>query len=168
MVAVGTRIAPRPPHRSRRALLTHRAPPSGRTSVAGGWKPSAVRRTAASRIDVVSRLSVRTTAACRLFPWVRPFPPRPPPEVAFLCSVASSVLWPHPTSHPRTCSACGLKPSRAGPARVRARVRPPRFRAKNFSTCARSSTARGSSHASRYAMGRCCLLLLRMRSAPRN
>ena len=28
-VAVGTRIAPRPPHRSRRALLTHRAPPSG-------------------------------------------------------------------------------------------------------------------------------------------
>src|SRR6202007_2508907 len=28
-VAVGTRISPRPPHRSRRALLTHRAPPSG-------------------------------------------------------------------------------------------------------------------------------------------
>jgi hypothetical protein len=32
MVAVGTRISPRPPHRSRRALLTHRAPPSGQTS----------------------------------------------------------------------------------------------------------------------------------------
>jgi hypothetical protein len=29
MVAVGTRISPRPPHRFRRALLTHRAPPSG-------------------------------------------------------------------------------------------------------------------------------------------
>jgi hypothetical protein len=29
MVAVGTRISPRPPHRSQRALLTHRAPPSG-------------------------------------------------------------------------------------------------------------------------------------------
>src|SRR5262252_7406228 len=28
-VAVGTLIAERPPHRSRRALLTHRAPPSG-------------------------------------------------------------------------------------------------------------------------------------------
>src|SRR5712671_6947225 len=40
-------------------------------------------------------------------PRVRPFPPRPPPEVAFLCSVASSVLRPHPTSHPRTRSACG-------------------------------------------------------------
>jgi hypothetical protein len=32
LVAVGTRISPRPPHRSRRALLTHRAPPSGQTS----------------------------------------------------------------------------------------------------------------------------------------
>ena len=32
MVAVGTRISPRPPRRSRRALLTHRAPPSGQTS----------------------------------------------------------------------------------------------------------------------------------------
>ena len=29
MVTVGTRIAPRPPHKSRRALLTYRAPPSG-------------------------------------------------------------------------------------------------------------------------------------------
>src|SRR6266851_7332789 len=29
LVAVGTAIADRPPHRSRRALLTHRAPPSG-------------------------------------------------------------------------------------------------------------------------------------------
>src|SRR5258708_15386176 len=31
VVAVGTLITERPPHRSRRALLTHRAPPSGRT-----------------------------------------------------------------------------------------------------------------------------------------
>ena len=31
MIAVGTLIAERPPHRSRRALLTHRAPPSGQT-----------------------------------------------------------------------------------------------------------------------------------------
>jgi hypothetical protein len=34
----------------------------------------------------------------------------------------------------------------------RTRMRPPRFRAKNFSTCTRSQTARGSSHASQYAM----------------
>src|SRR5215467_14691804 len=31
-------------------------------------KPRALRRTAANRIDVATRLSVRTTAACRLFP----------------------------------------------------------------------------------------------------
>src|SRR5262245_19102455 len=37
-----------------------------------------------------------------------------------------------------------------------------RFLAKNVSTCTRSPTARGSSHA------RCCLLFSRTRSAPRN
>jgi hypothetical protein len=37
-VAVGTRIAPRPPHRSRRALLTHRAPPSGFGVEAVTWQ----------------------------------------------------------------------------------------------------------------------------------
>ncbi len=31
-VTVGTAVASRPPYRSRRALLTHRAPPSGQTS----------------------------------------------------------------------------------------------------------------------------------------
>jgi hypothetical protein len=33
-----------------------RSPASGRTSAARGWKPHAVRRTAANRIDVVTRL----------------------------------------------------------------------------------------------------------------
>src|SRR6202158_2220012 len=39
LVAVGTAIADRPPHRSRRALLTHRAPPSGSgvEAVTGQW-----------------------------------------------------------------------------------------------------------------------------------
>ncbi len=37
-VAVGTRIAPRPPHRSRRALLTHRAPPLGFGVEAVTWQ----------------------------------------------------------------------------------------------------------------------------------
>jgi hypothetical protein len=41
-----------------------------RSNVGGthGVKPNALRRTAANRIDVAARLSVRTTAACRLFP----------------------------------------------------------------------------------------------------
>jgi hypothetical protein len=38
MVAVGTRISPRPPHRSRRALLTHRAPPLGFGVEAVAWQ----------------------------------------------------------------------------------------------------------------------------------
>src|SRR5258708_37783586 len=62
MVAVGTRIAPRPPHRSQRAL------PRVERQSARGLRPRAIRRPAANRNDVVTRLSVRTTAACRLFP----------------------------------------------------------------------------------------------------
>jgi putative transposase len=42
-----------------RALLTHRAPPSGRTSAARGLNPSAVRRTAANRYDVHTSRPVR-------------------------------------------------------------------------------------------------------------
>src|SRR5258708_3596675 len=68
MVAVGTRITPRPPHRSRRALLTHRLFPQVKRRRHMVLKLHALRRTAANRIDVVARLSVRTTAACRLFP----------------------------------------------------------------------------------------------------
>jgi hypothetical protein len=168
MVAVGTAISDRPPHRSRRALLTHRAPPSGRTSVANGLSPFAVRRTAANRIDVATRLNVRTTAGCRLFPLGEALPST---TSAGSCLLLFGRFLGTTTSSDFS-SACmlgvRLLPSRAGPAQVRARVRPPRFRAKNFSTCTRSPTARGSSHASPYAMGRCCLLFNGTRSAPRN
>src|ERR1700738_5663963 len=117
MVAVGTRISPRPPHRSRRALLTHRAPPSGQTSCDERF--SHVRRPTRSHYSDRRGVSAQCPNRGRittLFPWVRPFPPRLPPGVASPCSVASQVLWPHPTSHPRTCSVCGLSPSRGGPA----------------------------------------------------
>src|ERR1700738_2044248 len=109
MFAVGTLIAERPPHRSRRALLTHRAPPSGRTSAARGLETAcapAHSRQSDRRGISAQCPTPRPPVGCS--PRVRPFPPRPPPEVAFLCSVASSVLRPHPTSHPRTCSACGF------------------------------------------------------------
>src|SRR5713226_4322675 len=116
-------------------------------------KPLAHRRTAANRIDVASRLSVRTTAACRLFPLGEALPSTTsagsclPLFGRFLGTMASSDF--------SSAYMLGVRllPSRAGPARLRARVRPPRFRAKNFSTCTRSPTARGSSHASQYAMG---------------
>src|SRR5216683_159242 len=53
MVAVGTRISPRPPHRSRRALLTHRAPPSGQTSCDERFSHALARRAAIIRIKLI-------------------------------------------------------------------------------------------------------------------
>src|SRR5262249_31591780 len=40
-------------------------------------------------------------------PQARAFPPRPPQRACPLCSAASLVLFPRPTSHPRTCSSFG-------------------------------------------------------------
>src|SRR5712671_277388 len=139
-------VSPRPLH-------LHRISSLG-SNVGGthGLEPHALRRTAANRIDVAARLSVRTTAACRLFPSGEALPST---------TSAGSCLPLFDRFHGTMASSdfssaymlgVRLLPSRAGPARLRARVRPPRFRAKNFSTCTRSPTARGSSHASQYAM----------------
>src|SRR6266446_10008604 len=143
-----------PPAQIRRTRLTHPALfPQVKRRRHMVLKLHALRRTAANRIDVASRLSVRTTAAYRLFPSGEALPSTTsagsclPLFGRFLGTTASSDF--------SSAYILGVRllPSRAGPAQVRARVRPPRFRTKNFSTCARSPTARGSSHASHYAMG---------------
>src|SRR5882762_4771443 len=90
-------------------------------------------------------------------PRVRPFPPRPPLEVAFLCSVASSVLRPHPTSHPRTCSAFGFclpEPARTSPGTGETSQVPHKelLHVRKVSDCARFSPCKPIRH------GRCCLL----------
>src|SRR5712691_9836059 len=107
-----------------------------------------LRRTAANRIDVASRLSVRTTAACRLFPSGEALPSTT--SAGSCLPLFDRFLGTTTSSDFSSAYMLGVRllPSRAGPAQVRARVRPPRFRAKNFSTCTRSPTARGSSHAS--------------------
>jgi hypothetical protein len=64
-VAVGTKIAPRP--RTNPGVRCQRTGLLPQANV-GRQKPLTLRRTAANRIDVATRLSVRTTAACRLFP----------------------------------------------------------------------------------------------------
>ena len=81
LVAVETRVAPRPPHRSRRASFSHRALIEGQTqSVFGAWQPNPapMRRLAASVTCLIRRCvrdmrclspSLRSTA----------FPPQPPP-----------------------------------------------------------------------------------------
>ena len=109
--AVGTRISPRPLHRSRRALLTHRAPPSDQTCAMNDLVTFVARRAAFGSTRYFGSVSEpRPPNGCS--PWVRPFPPRLPPGVASPCSVASQVPRLHPTSHPRTCSACGSSPCR--------------------------------------------------------
>ena len=50
---------------------------------------------------------------------------------------------------------------------VRARMRSPRFRTKDFSTCMGSPTAQGPCHARLMRITGCCLLFKRTRSAPR-
>ena len=53
--------------------------------------PRALRRTAANRIDVATRLSVRTTAACRLFP-----------SGEVLRQHRAPPSWPAPRSNPHS------------------------------------------------------------------
>src|SRR5262245_26784541 len=177
-VAVGTRITPRPPHRSRRALLTHRAPPSGRTSASK--RCGLARNSAHSRQSNRRGISAQSPNHGRLSSGRTRSVTAPVHLVVQLLQLLFEVLsvglrlFPLGEALPSTTSAGSclplfgrflgttassdfssaymlgvrLWPSRAGPAQVRARVRPPRFRAKNFSTCTRSPTARGSSHAS--------------------
>ena len=92
-------------------------------------------------------------------PRVRPFPPRLPPEVAFLCSVASSVLWPHPTFSSAYMLGVWLLPSRAGPAQVPGTGETSQVPRKELphvhkvSDCARFVPCKPIRH------GRCCLLV---------
>src|SRR6266849_8604939 len=113
-------------------------------------KLHALRRTAANRIDVASRLSVRTTAACRLFPSGEALPSTT--SAGSCLPLFDRFLGTTTSSDFSSAHMLGVRllPSRAGPAQVRARVSPPRFRTKNFSTCASTSTARRSHHARQY------------------
>src|SRR5260221_9676217 len=75
---------------------------------AHGLKPHALRRTAANRIDGAARLSVRTTAACRLFPSGEALPSTTSAGSCLPLFGPFLGIRPHPTSHPRTCPACGF------------------------------------------------------------
>ena len=112
---------------------------------ARGSRPRAIRRTAANRNDVASRLSVRTMAVCRLFPLGEALPSTT--SAGSCLPLFDRFLGTTTSSDFSSAYMLGVRllPSRAGPAQVRARVRPPRFRAKNFPTCTRSPTSRGSS-----------------------
>jgi hypothetical protein len=116
---------------------------------------------------VVARLSVRTTAACRLFPSGEALPSTT--SAGSCLPLFDRFLGTTTSSDFSSAYMLGVRllPSRAGPAQVRARVRPPRFRTKNFTTCARPSTARGSSIQANTLWGM-LPSRQRTRSAPRN
>jgi hypothetical protein len=125
-----------------------------------------------------ARLPIRSTRrpgsasgprrAGRRFPWARSFPPRSPPRTSPLCSTASQVLRPRPRIlirvHAHRSAVAFM--SRSGlPGRTR--IRPPRFRTKDVSTCMGSPTARGSSSPG-HSSARILPSLKRTRSAPGN
>src|ERR1700730_10815055 len=117
-----------------------------------GLKPHALRRTAANRIDVAARLSLRTTPACRLFPSGEALPSTTsagsclPLFGRFLSTTTSSDF------SPTYMLGVRLLTSRAGHSNERSRTFPARLRAKNFSTYTSHLTAQCSSHESQYAM----------------
>ncbi len=130
-VAVGKRVAPLPPRRSRRALLTHRAPPSGRTP--HGERFGRAHRPAHNR-QSGRRSSPALCPDCGRLTAV-PLGPGPSLHVLRRKSpsiVRSLLLYYGPVrllTHVQVQrTACGLpEPART---EVRARVRSPRFRQK--------------------------------------
>jgi hypothetical protein len=74
-------------------------------------------------------------------------PPSPPPTLLGIVRGFLGTMR-RPTPHPRACPSFGC--CLHGPVRRanRTRMRSPRFRTKDFSTCMGSPTARGSSSAS--------------------
>src|SRR5712672_3225306 len=153
----GGGVTPNRYHPARRTCIG--SLPSGRTSAARAvWNRM---RTGAqppigSTWHLGSVSEPRPPVGCS--PRVRPFPPRPPPEVAFLCSIASSVLRPHPTSHPRTCSAYGFflpEPARTSPGTGETSQVPYKelHHVHEAFDCARFCPCKPLRH------GRCCLLV---------
>jgi len=143
-VAVGTPVAGRPPHRSRRAELPHRAPASGVDGQSGhlGPPPVSVPAPASAQSGSASGAGVAGNDS----PWPGPFPPRPPPARVSprVRSTASSVLRARPTSHARSSPSCPIRvhgtDSRA--VRPEPNMGSPSFRARCLHACTGSRTAR--------------------------
>ena len=100
----------RPPRRSRRAELPHRAPTLGSDA-----KTFQLRVHAPAHLARLSGTGSGARFAGPCSPWPGPFPPPPPQPVARRCSAASQVLRARPTSRGRSSSAYGLRPSRCVP-----------------------------------------------------
>ena len=136
VVAVGTIITDRPPHRTVRAALPHTAPTSESN------ERCCYSHTGQSLEHWCPALCRGGCGTERCSPWPAPFSPQPPPKIALLCSAGSSILWRGPTPPERARPHCGFAPSRTGlvPFRDEALQRSPGSRACCFSACAGSPT----------------------------
>ena len=94
-----------------------------------------------------SRFPGSASGACFRFadsPWSRPFPPRTPHRLAPPCSPASTVLWPRPTSSPRSSQASDTSfPSRPWHD-CRGRVKTSQVPVVGVHACLGSQTPRSS------------------------
>ena len=104
MVAVGTIIADRPPHRSVQAALPHTAPTLEKASNATTRTPLIPWNT-----HSISRAVSGECGTERCSPWPAPFSPQTPSKIALLCSSGSSIVWRGPTPPERARLPCGLR-----------------------------------------------------------
>ena len=137
-------VSRHPPRRSRRAALPHRALASGQTQ----------KRLSLPLVPCSARSTLLPASVCRSWspdqssPLPRAFSPRTPlvvghaELVVHLCSSASQILPPCPTSHSRACRDCGLRPFSTGPTADHNRpiLGSPGFRAKSLHACLGSLT----------------------------
>ena len=161
-------LARRNPHRSRRALLTHRAPPSGRTS--------ASKRCGPARNSAHSRQSDRrgSSAQCPNHGRLSAVPLGRGPSLHDLRQKLPSFVRSLPRYyglirllirvHARRAAIAfpnrpGTSPGTGETSQV---PRKELLHVHKVSDCARFFPCKP------FAMGRCCLLFSRMRSAPRN
>jgi len=146
-VAVGTAVARRPPHKSRRAELPHRALTSDRTQ--GGLPPACPPRRILQVFQAPIGCPYSARSPINLFcrqdsHWPGAFPPSPPQAAARrLCSGTSSVLRTCQTSRIRALPSC---PFRVHGTDLHSRRRPnagsPGFRSGGLASGERASLRR--------------------------
>ena len=150
LIAVGTALASRPPHRSGRADFPHPAPASGHDALPDVPAQRWITRLPGSESGT-RHLQVGS-------PWPAPFPPSPPPPVSRLCSGTSPVLRGCLTSRARPSSACVLRlPDAASGPYPEANAGSPGSRARCFRACSGPLTARSPHRFSRKRATESCL-----------
>ncbi len=166
MIAVGTRVTSRPPHRSVRAQFGHTAPTSGMERHVAIFTRRAVCVPAP-----VTREPGTVPGAC----FAGSHSPRPPPlappapqRIAPPCSSASQLLWRSSDSPCPCIIGYGSSPSRCGPDRQRAagRTWDLPVPAQGASAHASVYDHAGPSGRSRYRAHPCCLPSAERRRRP--